>query len=67
MAPEDTFGEMVPGALAALGIEADETDLLILRAAHQIWWPVIGELLSTDLSEVEPERVLDLSRAPESG
>jgi len=56
--------DFVPAGLAALGIEADETDLAIVSAVHQIFWPPILELLSLDTSEVEPEPNPDLSRAP---
>jgi hypothetical protein len=57
--------EFVPAGLASLGIEADEVDLAVMGAAHQLFWPSIRELLALDVSAVVPERCPDLSRAPE--
>jgi hypothetical protein len=59
--PSDAF---IPAGLAALGIEADETELAIIGAVHQVFWGPIQGLLALDLGEVEPERNPDLSRAP---
>lgn len=41
-APADEF---IPAGLASLGIEADEVDLAVMAAVHQILWPPILELL----------------------
>lgn len=60
-APSDDF---VPAGLASLGIEADEIELAVIAAAHQLFWPAIRELLALDTSEVEPEIFPDLSKAP---
>jgi hypothetical protein len=57
--------EFIPAGLASFGIEADEVDLAVMGATHQLFWPGIRELLSLDLSEVPPERCPDLSRPPE--
>ncbi len=59
---EDQF---IPAGLASLGIEADEVDLAVMNAAHQMFWPAILNLLSLDLGEIEPERNPDMSKAPE--
>jgi hypothetical protein len=56
--------DFIPAGLASLGIEADEVDLAVMGAAHQMFWPAIHELLSLDTSGVEVERCPDLSRAP---
>jgi hypothetical protein len=56
--------DFVPAGLASLGIEADETDLAVMSALHQLFWPPTLELLALDTSRVEPERNPDLSRAP---
>jgi hypothetical protein len=58
--------EFIPAALAAYGIEADEVELAVMRAAHEMFWPPILELLALDTSEVSPERNPDLSQAPPS-
>jgi hypothetical protein len=65
MEASSSFEDYVPSGLAALGIEVDEVDLAVLRVAHGVWWPGVLELLDTDLSAVEPEHALDLSRSPE--
>jgi hypothetical protein len=59
---EDQF---IPAGLASLGIEADETDLAVMNAAHQMFWPAILSMLSLELEGIEPERNPDMSRAPE--
>jgi hypothetical protein len=58
--------EFVPAGLASLGIEADEVDLAVMGAVHQMFWSPIRELLSLDTSSVEPERCPDLSKPPET-
>jgi hypothetical protein len=61
-APGEDF---IPAGLAALGIEADETDLAVMAAFHALLWPPLTELLALDTADVEPERCPDLSRRPE--
>lgn len=56
--------DFIPTALAAYGVEADEIELAVIRAAHQVFWPPILELLAFDTSEIPVERAPDLSRAP---
>jgi hypothetical protein len=65
MEAQTDFERFVPAGLATLGIEADEVDLAVMRAAHQLYWPAMSALLEVDLSGVEPEMRADLSRAPE--
>ena len=65
MQASDGFEDFVPAGLASLGIEADEQELAIMRAAHEVYWPAMGALLSLDLGAVSVERDEDLSRAPE--
>lgn len=59
--PED----LIAAQLASLGIEADEVDLAVGAAAHNMFWPSVLELLAIDTSDVVPERGIDPSRAPE--
>lgn len=59
-----TPDDFIPAGLASMGIEADEVDLAVMGAVHSFFWPPILELLELDLSEVEPERFPDPSRAP---
>jgi hypothetical protein len=58
--------DFIAVALAAYGIEADEIELAVIRAAHQTFWPPILELLALDTSAVPTERTPDLSQAPPS-
>lgn len=67
MPDSDSFDDFVPTGLASLGIEADEVELAVMRATHQLWWPAIRELLSTELGAVAAEADADLSRPPEAG
>ena len=62
-APEQA-DDFLPAALSSLGIEADEIEMAVIRAAHQLFWPAIGELLAFDTSDVQPERRADLSKGP---
>ena len=55
----------VPAGLASLGIEADEVDLAVMKATHDLYWPAVAALLDADLGEIEAEPRPDLSRAPE--
>ena len=58
--------EFIPVALSAYGIEADEIELAVMRAAHEMFWPAILELLALDTAAVASERNPDLSQAPPS-
>jgi hypothetical protein len=58
--------EFVPAGLASLGIEADEVELAVMAAVHQLFWPPILELLALDTAGAEPERCPDLSNPPPS-
>lgn len=66
MESPDRTEQFIPAGLASLGIEADETDLAVMNAAHNMFWPSIRDLLALDLGQLEPERDEDLSRAPEA-
>jgi hypothetical protein len=56
--------EFIPAALAAFGVEADEIELAVMRAAHLTFWPPILQLLSLDTAAVAPEPDPDLAQAP---
>ncbi|MEZ5077449.1 MAG: hypothetical protein R2725_08405 [Solirubrobacterales bacterium] len=56
--------DFVAAGLAALGVEADETELAVIGAAHALFWPPILALLELDTDEVPPEPSPDLSRPP---
>lgn len=57
--------DFIAVGLASLEIEADEIELAVMHAAHQLFWPPIRELLERDFADVPPEPRQDLSRAPE--
>jgi hypothetical protein len=63
-APGDSEA-FLPAGLASLGIEVDEVEMAVMRAAHELYWPAIVGLLEIDLSSVDPEPAADLSRPPE--
>jgi len=64
MADSDHTDQFIPAGLASLGIEADEIELAVINAAHEMFWPAIRALIEFDTSTVEPEPQLDLSKAP---
>jgi hypothetical protein len=64
MEPSNTADDFIPTGLAAYGIEADEIELAVIRAAHQTFWPPILELLAFDTTAVPAEPNLDLSQPP---
>jgi hypothetical protein len=64
MDASDRSDDFIPAGLASLGVAADETELAMIAAVHQIFWPPIQSMLALDLGDVEPERNPDLSRAP---
>jgi hypothetical protein len=56
--------DFILAALAAFGVEADEIELAVMRAAHDTFWPPILELLALDTGAVAPQPDPDLSQAP---
>jgi hypothetical protein len=64
MEASGSFDPFVPAGLASLGIEADETDLAIMAAAHAIYWPAVKGMMDAPVA-APPEHFPDLSRAPE--
>lgn len=65
MEASNSANDFIGTAIAAFGIEADEIELAVMRAAHEMFWSPILELLDLDTSEAPVERAPDLSRAPE--
>ncbi|HEU4738219.1 MAG TPA: hypothetical protein VFS54_03950 [Solirubrobacterales bacterium] len=64
MEAANTPDDFIQAGLAAYGIEADEVDLAVIGAAHQLFWPAILELVALDTSQAPAERNPDLSQAP---
>ncbi|HXR59829.1 MAG TPA: hypothetical protein VN732_00715 [Solirubrobacterales bacterium] len=65
MEPSTSPDDFIPAALAAYGVAADEIELAVMRAAHEMFWPPILELLELDTSAAA-ELDHDLSQAPPS-
>lgn len=63
MEPNSDLQSYFDGALASLGIEADEVERAVMSGVWSIWAPGLQELLEHELSDVHEENP-DLSRAP---
>jgi hypothetical protein len=61
----DRAEDFVSAELAAMGIEADETELQVIAGVHSVFWPPIRELIALDTAGVEPETRSDFSKPPE--
>jgi hypothetical protein len=64
MEGSDRAEDFIASGLSLLGIEADEVDMAVMNATHQLLWPPLTEMLALDTSEVVPELNPDLSKAP---
>jgi len=64
MEAQERADDFIAAGLASLGVEADATELAVIRAAHGVFWPPILELLELDLGGVRAEPAPDLSRPP---
>jgi hypothetical protein len=61
---ERAFESYVEGGLATAGIEADEIELAVIKAAWHAFRVQTDELWAADLKGIEPEMDQDLSRPP---
>ena len=61
---EDELATFVRVALQRAGLEADETDLAVIRVAEAVYGPDREALMSADLSAAPAEHGLDPSRPP---
>ena len=64
MEAEAAFQAYVDKALGLLGIEADETERMVMAGVWSLYEPGMELLRDADLDEVEPEHPADLSKAP---
>jgi hypothetical protein len=64
MQDRDQFDTFVRSGLAQYGVEVDEVELQVIRAAEQTYGPPRDALLAADLSDIPPEVGLDPSRPP---
>jgi hypothetical protein len=61
---EDLFETYVRSTLARAGVEVDEVDLAVIRAADTVYGPDREALMAADLSATPKEHDLDPSRPP---
>jgi hypothetical protein len=60
----DTFEQHVRAGLERAGMEVDDTDLAVMRAADAVYGPAFQALGQADLRDVQLEADLDPSRSP---
>jgi hypothetical protein len=58
------FDQYLEKALGLLGIEADETERMVMAGVWALYEPGMELLRDADLDEVDPEPRPDLSAAP---
>jgi hypothetical protein len=61
---ETAFQSYLEGALETYGIEADETERMVMLGVWSIYQPAMDALRDADLDGVEPELPVDLSKPP---
>ena len=64
MEASNPFGKYLESALETFGIEADETERMVMAGVWSLYEPGMEQLRNADLDEVEPELRSDLSQAP---
>jgi hypothetical protein len=62
----DAFERFVRAGLEREGIEVDDVDIAVMRAADAVYGPGMRALAEADLREALPEIDLDPSRAPKT-
>ena len=62
----DAFEQFARGGLLWMGLDADDTDVQIMRYIDEIFGPELRALLQEDMNGVWPETDMDPSRAPSS-
>lgn len=60
----DAFEQHVRAGLELAGVDVDDTDLAVMRAADAVYGPAMRALAQADLRDVWVEPDLDPSRAP---
>ena len=65
VAPESAFQSYLEGALESFGIEADETERMVMTGVWSVYEPALKLLLEGDFDSVDPELDLDLSKPPQ--
>jgi hypothetical protein len=60
----DSFEEFARAGMELAGLEIDETDLAVMRAAHAAYAPALRALDAAPLKQVAAEPDLDPGRPP---
>jgi hypothetical protein len=60
----DSFEQFARAGLDLAGLEADDVDIAVMRAADAAYGPALAALDAADLSEVRTEPDLDPGRPP---
>jgi hypothetical protein len=61
----DSFESYVRAGLELRGIDVDDTDIAVMRAADAVYGPAIRSLMEADLGSAAPEIPLDPGRPPQ--
>jgi len=64
MPAESAFQSYLDGAFETFGIEADETERMVITGVWSIYEPAMTALRDADLDGVELEVGVDLSQSP---
>lgn len=63
----DSFEQFARAGVELAGLEMDDIDLAVMRAADDAYGPALRALDAADLSEVRTEPDLDPGRPPSTG
>jgi hypothetical protein len=60
----DAFEQFVRAGMELAGETVNDTDIVIMRIADEVYGSQVRALMAEDLREVKPELAFDPSRAP---
>ncbi|HEX8051505.1 MAG TPA: hypothetical protein VF517_00820 [Thermoleophilaceae bacterium] len=60
----DAFEQFVRAGMELAGETVNDTDLVIMRIADEVYGSQVRALMAEDLRDVKPELAFDPSRAP---
>ncbi|MFL5885272.1 MAG: hypothetical protein ACJ77M_09400 [Thermoleophilaceae bacterium] len=62
----DSFDQFARAGVELAGLDFDDVDLAVMRAAHAVYGPALAALDAADLADVRTEPDLDPGRPPSS-
>lgn len=62
----DSFEQFAQGGVELAGLDFDDVDLAVMRAAHDVYGPALAALDAADLADIRTEPDLDPGRPPSS-